>query len=344
VAIKKAEHFFSGKKVSYYFDAEFSFLEQLVSKEQTILITDDNMLSANPALFAGWKTIVIKAGEEHKQQATVDDIFDQLIALEADRKTFIVGIGGGVVTDIAGYTASLYMRGLRFGFIPTTVLAMVDAAIGGKNGVDVGQYKNLVGTINQPEFLLFDYDLLQTLPLEQWVNGFAEVIKHACIRDKALFELLEAGTMDGFRSDRNKMAELVECNVQIKTTVVLKDEFENGDRRLLNFGHTLGHAIENNYQLLHGHAVSIGMVAACTISTVLNNFSEAEKSRVTALIERYHLPVAFEFDRDRIWETLKMDKKRAGGEMNFVLLNHIGEAVIRPIPVARLKELINQSL
>ncbi len=135
----------------------------------------------------GWQTIVIKAGEEHKQQSTVDYIIQQLIEKEADRNTFIVGVGGGVVTDITGYAASVYMRGLKFGFVPTTILAMVDASIGGKNGVDVGVYKNLVGLIKQPEFLLFDYSLLETLPGEQWVNGFAEVIKHACIKDAGCF-------------------------------------------------------------------------------------------------------------------------------------------------------------
>lgn len=344
MAIKKVEHLFSDKTVAYYFDADFSYLEQVVPKKHTILITDENVFNSHPAKFSGWKTIVIKPGEEHKQQATVDHIFQQLIAFEADRQTFVVGVGGGVVTDIAGYAASVYMRGLKFGFVPTTILAMVDASIGGKNGVDVGVYKNLVGLIKQPEFLLYDYSLLQTLPQEQWVNGFAEIIKHACIKDDVLFALMENETLESFQSDRKKLAELVEKNVQIKTTVVLKDEFENGDRRLLNFGHTIGHAIENNYQLLHGHAISIGMVAACAISEEINNFYSIEKERVIRLIEKYHLPAHLQYDREKIWEILKMDKKREGNEMNFVVLNKIGEAVIQPIPINQLKDLINQSI
>jgi len=344
VGVKKVEHLFADKPVAYYFDADFDYLGEIVSKENTILITDENLIKSHPGKFNGWKTIVIRAGEAYKQQATVDHIFEQLIAYEADRKTFIVGMGGGVVTDITGYAASLYMRGLKFGFIPTTILAMVDASIGGKNGVDVGIYKNLVGLIKQPEFLLFDYSLLNTLPQEQWVNGFAEIIKHACIKDAALFELLENETLETFQWDSNKLAGLVEKNVQIKTTVVLNDEFENGDRRLLNFGHTLGHAIENNYQLLHGHAISIGMVVACTLSEKLNNFKAVEKERVTRLIKKYHLPAHYNFDSEKVWEILKMDKKRIGNEMNFVLLNKIGEAVIQRIPVTRLKDLISQSL
>ncbi|MBC7888173.1 MAG: 3-dehydroquinate synthase [Ferruginibacter sp.] len=342
--MKKVEHHFSGKRVAYYFEANFSYLEQIVAKEDTILITDENVFSSQPEKFSGWKIIVIKPGEEFKQQAAVDYIFGQLIGYEADRRTFIVGIGGGVVTDIAGYAASVYMRGLKFGFVPTTVLAMVDASIGGKNGVDVGVYKNLVGLIKQPEFLLFDYSFLQTLPQDQWVNGFAEIIKHACIKDEVLFALLEKETLENFQADSTKLADLVEKNVGIKTTVVLKDEFENGDRKLLNFGHTLGHAIENNYQLLHGHAISIGMVAACIISEEINNFYSVEKERVIRLLEKYHLPVHLQFDREKIWDILKMDKKRSGNAMNFVLLNKIGEAVIQSIPLIQLKDLIKQSL
>lgn len=344
MAIKKVEHIFSEKKVTYYFDADFSYLEQVVSKDNTILITDEHVFENQAAKFNGWKTIVIKAGEAFKQQATVDDILKQLIAHEADRKSFIVGVGGGVVTDITGYAASVYMRGIRFGFVPTTILAMVDASIGGKNGVDVGIYKNLVGLIRQPDFLLFDYALLESLPHEQWVNGFAEIIKHACIKDAELFGILEQESLESFKADRQKLAELVERNVQIKTTVVLKDEFEQGDRKLLNFGHTLGHAIENNYQLLHGHAISIGMVAAATMSEEMNDFYSVEKERIIRLIEKYHLPTHLQIDHEKIWDILKMDKKRNGTEMNFVLLNKIGEAIVRPIPIVQLKDLINQSL
>lgn len=342
--INKVEHLFSDKKLCYYFDADFSYLEQIVPKEQTILITDENVFAAQSPRFAGWKTIVIRPGEQFKQQAAVDYIFEQLIAFEADRKSIIVGVGGGVVTDIAGYAAGVYMRGVKFGFVPTTILAMVDASIGGKNGVDVGVYKNLVGLIKQPEFLLFDFSLLQTLPQAHWVNGFAEIIKHACIKDRFLFELLENETLENFMSDENKLSSLVKKNVTIKTEVVEKDEFEQGERRLLNFGHTIGHAIENNYQLLHGHAISIGMMAACTLSATINQFSMKEKERVARLLEKYHLPTYQKIDWGEIWDILKMDKKRAGKEMNFVLLNTIGDSVVYPIPMEKLQDLIIQSL
>jgi shikimate kinase / 3-dehydroquinate synthase len=342
--VRKEEHTFSDKKVSYYFDADFSFINEVIPVTNTIFITDDNVYSTHKDKFEGLKVIVIKAGEEFKQQATVDYIISELIRLEADRKSFVVGVGGGVVTDITGYAASVYMRGVRFGFVPTTVLAMVDASIGGKNGVDVGVYKNLVGLIKQPEFLLYDYSLLNTLPHEQWVNGFAEIIKHACIKDVSLFEMLEKSDIEIFKSDKNALATLIERNVSIKTNVVLKDEFEMGDRKLLNFGHTLGHAIENIYSLLHGHAISIGMMAACTISEEINNFYSEEKLRIANVLQKYQLPVNFNFDKKKIWEVLKMDKKKVSNEMNFVLLNKIGDSVVVPIPMVQLEDLISQSL
>lgn len=344
MSLKAVPHTFSEKTVQYYFDAAFADLETIVSKDRTILITDENVNAAHPAIFAGWKTIIIKAGEQFKQQAAIDFIIGQLIEKQADRKTFIVGVGGGVVTDITGYAASIYMRGLKFGFIPTTILAMVDAAIGGKNGVDVGPFKNLVGLIKQPDFLLFDYTLLNTLPQEQWVNGFAEIIKHACIKDAALFELLEQNELAAFQSDPTLLANLIEINVNIKTPIVVLDEFEKGERKLLNFGHTLGHAIENTYQLLHGHAVSIGMVGACNISEEINQFDSAEKARVIKLLLKYHLTTALGIDKDKIWKLLTMDKKRVSDEMSFILLNKIGEGVVHPIPMVQLKNLISNCL
>ena len=325
----------------YYFDTSFAYLEQVVNKQQTIIITDANVFENHHQLLNSWQTIVIPVGEEHKQQSTVDFIIGELISRNADRNTFIIGVGGGVVTDITGYAASIYMRGLRFGFVPTTMLAMVDASIGGKNGVDVGVYKNLVGLIKQPQFLLFDYSLLKTLPHEQWVNGFAEIIKHACIKDAELFALLEEQSIGNFQTDKNKLAALVEKNVQIKTKVVVNDEFEKGDRKLLNFGHTVGHAIENIYRVPHGHAVSIGMVTACKLSESINQFPSSETKKIRTVIEKYHLPAQFNFDKQKIWEVLTMDKKRAGNSMNFVLLNKIGEAFIQPIAMSELENLIH---
>jgi 3-dehydroquinate synthase len=233
------------------------------------------------------------------------------------------------------------MRGVRFGFVPTTVLAMVDASLGGKNGIDVDLYKNLVGTINQPEFLLYDYSFLSTLPQDQWINGFAEIIKHACIKDEKLFSYLENNSLEFFISSAEKTDLLIKTNVEIKYNIIAGDELETGERRLLNFGHTLGHAIENIYVLPHGHAVSIGISAACVISEQINNFPSADKERVISLLRKYLLPVTVKFDKDKIWEMLLLDKKKSGDAINFVLLNKIGEASMKPIPLKQLQEIFN---
>jgi 3-dehydroquinate synthase len=336
--MNKVQYKFSGKTTTYYLDADFSFLGKLVDKDHTVLITDDHVFSAHQKKFGGWNTIVINAGEEFKVQATVDSIIDQLIGIGADRKTWLVGVGGGVVTDIVGYAAAVYLRGVSFGFAPSSILAMVDASIGGKNGIDVGLYKNLVGTIRQPDFLLYDYSLLKSLPKAEWVNGFAEIIKHAAIKDAALFKELEKSTLSGYQKDKAALARLIRRNAAIKSAVVEKDEFEQGDRRLLNFGHTLGHAIENLYTLPHGHAVAIGMVAACMISEEFTDFKGTE--RVISVLKKYGLPTLAAFEPKEVMNVLRMDKKRVKDSMNYVLLNKIGQAAVRVIPIAQLEKLL----
>ncbi|HMU71258.1 MAG TPA: 3-dehydroquinate synthase, partial [Ferruginibacter sp.] len=260
------------------------------------------------------------------------------ITMGAGRDTMLVGVGGGVVTDIAGYVAAVYMRGISFGFVPTSILAMTDAAIGGKNGVDVGVYKNMVGTIRQPDFIFYDYSFLKTLPVSEWVNGFAEVIKHACIKDAVLFSMLERYTLHEYQSDPTLVAELIERNVDIKASVVSADEFEAGERKLLNFGHTIGHAIENLHHIPHGHAVSIGMVAACNLSEQLGHLHFEEAARIVRLLARYHLPVDVDTDHARVFEVLKMDKKRKDDAMQFILLNKIGSASVVSIPLTELEK------
>lgn len=182
---------FSRQTTTFYFDSAFAELKKIVSQKTTVVVTDEHVFAAHKKLFKGWETIVLKAGEEYKMQSTVDGIIEKLIELHADRTWTLVGVGGGVVTDVTGYAASVFLRGISFGFVPTTVLGMVDAAIGGKNGIDVNVYKNMVGTINQPQFLLYDVALLKTLPDNEWRNGFAEIIKHAAILDAAMFKELE---------------------------------------------------------------------------------------------------------------------------------------------------------
>lgn len=334
--MQKKKFHFSNSSVDYYFNGSFSRLKEIVEKKRTILITDENVLAAQEKKFKNWKTIVIKAGEQFKNQQTVDSVIEQLIELEADRNTILIGFGGGVVTDITGYVASIYMRGISFGFVPTSLLAMVDASIGGKNGIDVGVYKNMVGIICQPSFLLLDAALLQTLPENEWKNGFAEIIKHASIKDVAMFKNLEENNLDFYKKRKNELNALIHRNALLKTRVVQQDEFEKGDRKLLNFGHTLGHALENQYELSHGEAIAIGMAFASSLSQKINGFKNAD--RIVGLLNQYGLPTAFEFDKDKVIAVLKMDKKKTKDSINFILLEKIGKAYIQPISIHQLYE------
>lgn len=336
--MKKLTHKFSNSSTDIYLAYGISHLKKITDPSSTVLITDRNVYNAHVKRFRDWDTIILKPGEEFKVQATVDAVIEKLIAMQADRKTTLVGIGGGVITDITGYVASVYMRGIRFGFLPTSILGLVDASIGGKNGIDVGVYKNMVGIIRQPSFILHDMVFLNSLPQVEWENGFAEVIKHACIKDAAMFAELEKNSLKTYRSRQKSICELVQRNAILKTKVVQKDEFEKGERRLLNFGHTLGHALETQYELLHGQAISIGMTYACHISEKLVGFKQTD--RVVDLLEKYHLPTYASFDTQKIFDVLKMDKKRERKEMNYVLLEKIGKGVVKTIPLKQLEKII----
>ena len=327
---------FSNSSVDYFFEGSIAQIKKVVGSVKTIFITDENVFAAHEKQFKNRETIVLKAGEKFKNQDTVDSAIEQLIRMEADRKTVLVGIGGGVVTDITGYVASVYMRGVAFGFVPTSLLAMVDASIGGKNGIDVGVYKNMVGVIRQPSFLLFDSSLLQTLPEDEWKNGFAEIIKHASIKDAAMFKQLEQNDFTSYQEKRKELNALIQKNALLKTRVVQQDEFEKGDRKLLNFGHTLGHALENQYKFSHGQAISIGMAYASSLSQKINGFKNAD--RVVGLLSKYGLPTFTRFDKDKVIDVLKMDKKKTKDNINFILLEKIGKATIKEISVQQLYE------
>jgi len=338
--MKKLTYKFSNSSVDYYLAWGISHLKEIVDQRNTIIVTDENVFNAHTKRFKGWNVIVLKPGEEYKIQDTANTVIEQLIAMEADRKTILVGVGGGVITDMTGYVASVYMRGIKFGFLPTTLLSMVDASIGGKNGIDLGVYKNIVGIIRQPAFILHDLIFLNTLPQSEWENGFAEIIKHACIKDAAMFRELESNSLKKYQARKKSVCELIQRNAILKTKLVQQDEFEKGDRKLLNFGHTLGHALENQYELSHGQAISIGMTYASHISQQLNGFKDT--GRVVDLLEKYGLPTYATFDKQKVFDVLKMDKKREKAEMNYVLLEKIGKGVVKSIPLKELESIINE--
>lgn len=318
---------FPGGTTRYLFNTPFSSLGDYVQPGQCIIITDSNVARHHGHLFSSYKGVItLPAGEEHKNFATMLQVVQQLLQYEAHRGTTIVAAGGGMVTDMAGFIASVYMRGVPFGYAPTTLLGMADAAIGGKNGLNIGQQKNLLGTISQPSFILFDQHFLDTLPAEEWSNGFAEVIKYACLFDTGLFNELLQHDITYYRNSHAATAALVARCVDWKNKIVLADEREAGSRKLLNFGHTAGHAFETVCHLPHGHAVALGMLVACNISASRGLPAEVV-TQLRQLLQQYGLPITIRADVPELMRVLSMDKKRDDEGIDYILLQHTGKGV-----------------
>lgn len=340
--VEKQLYHFSGHPVDYYFDGSLSALAEIVSREEAILIVDDKVARFHGDRLTGWRKIIVKGEEASKSLARVQEVMDKLIRMEADRKTVLVGIGGGVVTDLTGFVASIYMRGISCGFVPTTLLAQVDAAVGGKNGVNYGRYKNILGIIRQPEFLVFDYSVLHTLNEVDYHSGFAEIIKYACIRDEDFLTYLERHKDAALARDHDTLDYLVRRSVAIKSEVVQEDEFESGLRRILNFGHTIGHAVEKTEAIPHGHAIAKGMLIAAQFSHLITGFSEDKITRLENLLKAYGLPTTIESDPAVIEELFRMDKKREKDFIHFILLEDFGKYNISPVALDRLSALLPQ--
>ena len=308
----------------------------------TVIITDGNVRHLYGDQFPETRVIEVGMGEGIKTLETVKDIFQELVAYEADRSVFIVGIGGGIVCDIAGFAASTYLRGVRFGFVPTTLLAQVDAGVGGKNGVNFSGYKNMVGVFNQPEFVICDPEVLQTLSERDRGCGLAEIVKHAAIADDRLFVYLEGNVDAVLAMDPAAVRRMVYDSAMIKSGIVNRDEKETGERRKLNFGHTIGHAVEKVHKLPHGEAVSIGMMAAAKLSAQRGYLTDPEVARLAKLLEALKLPTRLAIDKARAIDALHHDKKREQNTLHFVLLRRMGEAVVEPIPLSTLEAVIGE--
>ena len=308
-----------------YMGSVAELLPQLLEKRRVIVITDSNVHRCHPALISSYEHIVIALGEQAKSFATLEMIYNRLMEMSADRSTFILGIGGGIVTDITGFVASTYMRGVDFGFIPTTLLAQVDASVGGKNGVNVGGYKNMVGTFSQPDFVICDSALLATLSDREFRAGLAEIIKAAVIADPALFALLESHSFEQLRADSALLASVVEAALKVKIDVVATDEREKGLRRVLNLGHTIGHAIEKSTRVYnHGEAVAAGLCCVAEVAERMGKLSREDLQRIMALCERYNLPICLPEPIDKLLKAIRKDKKRVGERVHIILPTAIG--------------------
>jgi 3-dehydroquinate synthase len=297
------------------------------------LVTDENVAGlfaekvSRSLTEAGFRPTLIKvpAGEKSKTMAETEAICSGMIEAGLDRSSFVVALGGGTVGDLAGFVAAIYHRGIPCVQVPTTLLAQVDSSIGGKTAVNTAAGKNLIGAWHQPLLVISDVDALTTLPAREWRQGFAEIVKHAVIRDAEMFEMLE-------RFNAKALQSLVRRNVEIKAAIVSADERETaGERALLNFGHTIGHAIERagEYRdFLHGEAVSLGMVAACEISVRKARLSEGDREKIIRLLRSFELPTRLpaEFPKEKILEAVRFDKKFASGAVRFVVVPAIGFA------------------
>jgi len=316
-------------------------LQQYLPAAKPIIITDVNVGKLYPLDSLAAEVITIGTGEKIKTLDTVRDIYGSLLSCAADRSAFIVGIGGGIVCDITGFVASTFMRGVRFGFVATTLLAQVDASIGGKNGVNFKGYKNIVGLFHQPEFVLCDPELLKTLPQKEISCGLAEIVKHAAIADAELFAYLEQHKEDALALDRRVLEKLVQASVCIKASMVSRDETEAGERRRLNFGHTFGHAIEKVTGISHGEAVSRGMVVAAALSVKKGLLTSEEDRRLRTLLNNLNLPTGLGLETKSVFDAIGKDKKREGNWLHFVLLNGIGSAIVDKITVEELEDIIH---
>jgi 3-dehydroquinate synthase len=277
--------------------------------------------------------IIVPAGETAKSLKSVQSCYDQLAAHRLERKSFIVALGGGVVGDLAGFVAATYLRGVSFVQVPTTLLAQVDSSVGGKTGVNLKAGKNLVGAFYQPRLVLCDLDTLRILPEREFRAGLAEVVKYGIIYDAKLFAQLERDLPKILKRDTKTLSEIIARCCEIKAEVVAQDETEIGRRAILNFGHTIGHAIENSSgygKFLHGEAISIGQVAATKLSRKILGLPARDVERIEKLFVQAGLPIQIKLnstERKKLFAAMKLDKKVTGGEIKFVLAKKIGKVV-----------------
>lgn len=305
------------------------------------VITDHNVSHLYRSEFPEGLIVEIEPGEKSKTLETASVIYKKLLDFELDRNDFILAIGGGVVCDLAGFIASTYLRGISFGFVASTLLAQVDASIGGKNGVNLTGFKNIIGVIRQPEFVICDLDMLNTLEKKEYIAGIAEVIKYGAIIDAGMFDYCETHIGEILAKDTEVLDELVFRSVKNKCSIVEEDEYETGERMKLNFGHTFAHALEKITGITHGEAVAIGMNLASTISVKKGFFAEKDAIRLKSLIQSTGLPVAMEVNPDDLIQAIRKDKKKSGSGIKLILLEGIGKSFIHLIDIEIMKGILD---
>ncbi len=315
----------------------FANTSKYLPKNNVIIITDDNLYKHYFNDFPNFPVIKIATGEQIKTLQTLEDVILQLIDLQADRETFLLGIGGGIVCDITGFVASIYMRGIDFGFVSTSLLSQVDASVGGKNGVNFHSYKNIIGNFNQPKFVICDIKMLDTLPEKEIKNGMGEVVKHTIIADGRMFCIIKNNITQILALNKNRINEIIYNSIEIKSKIVNNDELEQGERKKLNLGHTLGHAIEKYSSLSHGEAISIGIIFSAQLSHKKAYIDEKTLAKIKDLLSSLGLPITTNIDRQKLAKAIKKDKKRSSNNIDFVLIKKIGEVTIETINIEELQ-------
>lgn len=320
-----------------------------------VIITDDKVSSlyaqkVNRSLAdAGYiiNMITLPQGEENKNLANVEHSYHHMLSFGLDRKSFVITLGGGLIGDLAGFVAATYMRGIRFIQVPTTLLAAVDASIGGKTGVNLREGKNLVGAFHQPQAVFIDVETLKTLHNRDILSGLAEILKHALICNEELYFFLISNISRILKLDAHPLEHIISESCRIKAKIVEQDEHEEGIRTYLNFGHTIGHAIESlsiekGIPYRHGEAVSIGMAVALEISSRLGYFNQSKAKEIIEFIKTTGLPVVCSnIQPDEIIQRMRLDKKVIEGKLRFVLLKNIGEPFIaNNVPIEVVAETI----
>lgn len=312
----------------------------LPKDRKAFIITDPRIYDLYRQAMSFGTVILIPAGEENKTFSTVEYIIRELVKAGADRFSYLVGFGGGIVTDITGFVASIFMRGIPFGFVSTTLLSQVDASVGGKNGINFDGFKNMVGVFNQPDFVICDPRTLEHLDRSEFIAGFSEIIKAAMLADVSLFDYLEENVSPALARENEVINVLVSRAIRIKANVVMADECEKGERKKLNLGHTFAHSIEKNVHLIHGEAVAVGLAEACKISVQKGWMLQEEADRVVRLLQAFELPTATDLDRVHLFEAMRKDKKKQGETIEIILPVGLGNCTVEKMDYDALRAYI----
>ena len=317
------------------------WLPRLLPQKRVIVVSDTNIDRHYHSLIEPYDHVLIGLGETSKTLRTLDVIYRRFIELGVDRSCFVLAVGGGIVTDVAGFAASTFMRGVEFGFISTSLLGQVDASVGGKNGVNVDGYKNMVGTFTQPRFVVCDVNLLRTLSAREFRTGLAEIIKAGVIGDATLFEMLEQADFSSLQRDTERLSEIVYRAVKVKADIVERDERESGDRRLLNLGHTLAHAIEkSSSKFNHGEAVAVGLAMIADVAAKQGLLAAEDKERILNLLQRAGFALEPPVEVRTLLKAVKRDKKAEGNDIYIVFPRAIGRCEVVRMPVEEFKALV----